>query len=331
MTYSDTLLRLTTIGLIAALTTLSAFASDGIAAYERGDYKGARTALEQELKADADNAQLHYHLGRTLMELQDSKAAAKTLERAVELAPNDADIHVARGEANGTIASNVNILRAGRYAKVVRQSFERALEIDPQHIDALDGMIVYKLRAPKLLGGSKAEALELSARLIEVAPIRGRVVRANTLRAMERNDEATSMLNELATEFKDDPRAHLELGFMQQNDKNYAEAATYFRAASIATSDTDEKRYARDMARYQLGRTAVFSGSNAPEGIEALRQFLASDERDLRLPGADWASFRLAELLGKNGETDEAQALLKSALAMTQDKDLKRRLKAEIN
>ncbi len=327
MHLTNKILRMMTLAFIALMTALSTMASDGIAAFENGQFETARASLTKEIATDDEDATLHLYLGRSLMALDDAKAAVKPLQRAAKLAPNNPDMHFYLGEANGVLAGNANILSAGGYAKVVRRSFERALELDPDHEPALEGLIIYKLRAPRLLGGDKEEALALSTRLSEIAPLRGQLVRANTLRAMERNDEAVALLKALANDRPGDPRAHVELGFIAQNDKDYVQAFEHFRNAGAGTAADEAQTYARHMAWYQLGRNAVFSGQNAQEGIEGLKRYLEAAPQSAGLPGNDWASFRLGELLQKSGESEQAATYFQTAMNSTDDKNLKRKAK----
>ncbi len=327
MSVTNQTLRMATLAFIVLMTALSTLASEGIAAFDNGQFETARNALTQEIVADEDNATLHLYLGRSLMALNDARAAVKPLGRAAELAPTNPDAHFHLGEANGVLASNANILSAGRYAKVVRSSFERALELDPNHEPALEGLILYKLRAPRLLGGDKEGALALCERLGKIAPLRGQIVRANTLRAMDRDDEATTLLSALADDNPHDPRVHVELGFMAQNEKEYAQAFEHFQRAGAGVAESEPQAYARHMAWYQLGRNAVFSGLNEEEGIEGLTRYLEAAPQDADLPGNDWASFRLGELLQKRGESDKATTYFQTALNSTNDKNLKRKAK----
>jgi Flp pilus assembly protein TadD len=56
--------------------------------FHKGNFSSARSLLEDALKADPNNAALHYHLGMTLQKLSENADAATHLKKAVSLAPN---------------------------------------------------------------------------------------------------------------------------------------------------------------------------------------------------------------------------------------------------
>ena len=55
-------------------------------------------------------------------------------------------------------------------AKKTRVRFERALELDPDSIEALDALIEWHIRAPAFIGGSATEQNKLERRLKALEP-----------------------------------------------------------------------------------------------------------------------------------------------------------------
>ncbi|MFK7887872.1 MAG: tetratricopeptide repeat protein [Gammaproteobacteria bacterium] len=331
MTVTTPALRLITLLAIGFVTVLSAQADTGIDAFENGDFAGARTALEERIASNAKDAEAYIYLGRTLMNLDDAKAAADALDTAIELAPDSAAAHAHRGEAYGTLAGNASAFKAGKLARKTRKAFERALEIDPNQLTALNGLIQYKLVAPRLMGGNKKEALELTDRLIAIDEFDGTLRKSAVLQSLERETEAVAALTSLTERYPKDPRAHYQLGFFHQSAKDYEQAAKSFALAGATTVDNQDQAVARAQAWYQLGRTAVFSEQNVPAGIDALSEYLKFDGLTPEMPGKDWAHYRLGELLSLNGDEAAAQTNFASAMNLTEDKNLKRRVKDRLN
>jgi Tfp pilus assembly protein PilF len=56
--------------------------------YQKGNYSSARDLLEDAMKADPNNASIHYHLGMTYTKLSNNSDAVIQLKKAVALAPN---------------------------------------------------------------------------------------------------------------------------------------------------------------------------------------------------------------------------------------------------
>jgi tetratricopeptide (TPR) repeat protein len=177
------------------------------------------------------------------------------------------------------------------------------------------------------MGGNKKEALSLTERLVAIDAVDGTLRRAAVLQALKRDDEALQSLNTLIERFPNDARAPYQLGFLYQTAKDYGKAAEAFTAAGATTGTGSEQAEARAQAWYQIGRTAVFSGENVEAGIDALQKYLAFDGLTPDMPGTDWANFRLGELQSKNGDDAGATQSFATALKLTDDKNLRRRVK----
>ena len=331
MTPRKSPMRWLTLIAIAMFTVLNVRA-DGIAAFERGDYAAAKDALVARVAGDADDAEAHLYLARTLLALEQADAAAESVDRAVALRAGDADAHVLRGRVYGTLAANASLMAAGRYAKVTRKAFERALDIDPAHRGALVGMIQFKSQAPKLVGGSKREALAFADRLIAEDRVEGTLQKVAVLRRMQRRDDSDKLLGELLVARPDDPRVRLRLGFDHLFDDDYEPAIEHFAAAAAVavTAAPDAWHEAIYGAWYQLGRSHVFANKQSDDAADALRRYIDQAPASGDLPGKDWANFRLGELLAINGQNAAAQTHFQIALDSTTDKDLRRRARDQL-
>lgn len=332
MTAPTRTLRLVTLFGIALFTVVTVRA-DGVDAFGRGDFDTARTELAARVAADADDGTAQYFLARTLFAQNEVDEASEVVDRAAALLPDNPDVHYWRGRIYGTLAANASMMSAGRLAKKARTSFERAIELDPEHREGLIGLIQFKRQAPKLVGGSKREALKLTDQLIALDPVDGSLQKADVLRSMRRNDEANDLLNQLASDRPGDPQVRLRLGFDRLNDEDYDAAIPHFEAAAAAPLDaaTDAEKTAIYGAWYQVGRSHVFAKRASDDAARSLERYIAEAPELGELPGKDWAHFRLGELLDINGEADIARTRFQQAMEMTDDKDLVRRAKSRLN
>lgn len=333
MKSNDRLLRPLTLLAIFMFTALTVRANPGIEAFEQGDYATARSLLQAHVDATPDDAAARLALARTLFQIEDAKGAATHVDRAAELDADNAQAHYWRGRIYGTLAANAGIFRAGGFAKVCRQSFERALEIDPNHRGALTGLIQFKLQAPKLVGGDKDEALALTDRLVALDPIEGTLQKADALRATKRDDEADAVMSTLEEQYPDEPRLRVRQGFAQQEDKNFDAAIAHFRVAAAAPVEglSAGERSAVQMAWYQLGRSHVFAEKVSDDAVAAMQRYVAAESIESGLPGRDWAHFRLGQLLDLDGQESAATDHYQKAADLTNDKDLKRRVRQAMN
>ncbi len=96
--------------------------SDGVAAFQSGDYRRAAAAFERAVAADPESASARLDLGSALAELGDLEAAIAEYREAVRLDPGDALAHFNLGTA---------LARRGDDVGAVRH-YRLALEVDPE-------------------------------------------------------------------------------------------------------------------------------------------------------------------------------------------------------
>ena len=96
----------------------------GLRAIEKDDFATAVTVLEQAVKADSSKSEYHRWLGR----------------------------------AYGLSAEQASWFKAMKWAKKARISFEKAVEVEPENIEALLDLREFYRQAPSFLGGGKDKA-----------------------------------------------------------------------------------------------------------------------------------------------------------------------------
>lgn len=321
------------LGLLTALVVTALAggnaSANGLAALERGDYATAQQLLEPAIEADPDNPDLRIALGRTLMAQGNAEAAAAQFEQATTTAPDSADAYYWYGAAHGTLAGNASLFKAGPLSRKARKGFETALSLDPEHVEAMKGMITFYLNAPKLFGGDRNKAMELIEQLTEVNPLEGRLTLIAYYDDNDEDDRALALAQRTAEEHPDDPRPHLQLGFMKQGAEDYATAIIHFERGAAAKAVDNDTRLARQGALYQVGRTAVFGEFALDNGIDALSEYIELDIM-AGLPAKPWAMYRLGLLHQLKDEADRAESLFRLALAATDDNDLKRQIRQRL-
>lgn len=152
--------------ILAAALALTAQAADQTVTQAerlltRTDYEGAiRIASQVE-----NSAQAEYVKGRAYFMLGDFKKATTSFERAVTLSPNESNYHLWLGRTYGRRAETANWLSATGLASKTRESFEKAIELDPKNLEALDDLFAYSLEAPGFLGGGLDKARKIAEKI----------------------------------------------------------------------------------------------------------------------------------------------------------------------
>lgn len=100
----------------------------GVARHDRGDLVGAIADYDRAIRLDAGDWRGYHHRALALLHGRDSWAALDSFSGAIELFPEVAQLHAGRAE----------VRLALRDARGARADAERALELDPDHREAMD-------------------------------------------------------------------------------------------------------------------------------------------------------------------------------------------------
>ncbi len=152
---------------------------------EDGHALRAKAILTPVVEADPSNDTAAVLLSKTLLGLGDLDGALKYAERAVALASANAAYHVQLGVVLGRLAEKASIFKQLGLARRAKKELDLGVALDPQNVDGLMGVMLYDVSAPSFLGGDKAKAPELAARIAAVDPVRGWLSRAALARELK--------------------------------------------------------------------------------------------------------------------------------------------------
>jgi tetratricopeptide (TPR) repeat protein len=208
-------------------------------------------------------------------------------------------------------------------ARRLKASFERAVELDPNHIDGREGLVQFYLQAPGIAGGSVAKAREQAAEIRRISPHRGHLADATIANDQKDLAGAERAYRAAASALPDSVSGVAPLLSFLSNNGRAAEAFPVIDGFLARHPDN------RAM-QYWLGRTAAVSGQQLDRGEAALRQLLTtpSDNAPRILP--ENVHYRLGDIAAKRGDLTGARAEYGKALALNPDhqnaKDALRRL-----
>jgi tetratricopeptide (TPR) repeat protein len=233
--------------------------------------------------------------------------AVQQLERAVRL-QDHADHRVWLGRGYGAQALRANVVRQALLARRALGEFERAVALDPDHLDARSSMVDFHLAAPTALGGSRARALEQA----QAARQRSAYVGGSLLARVHfaSGDAAASEreLRSLVRAFPDSIAPRMALA------AQHAAAREWDRALELY-----EELARRDPpvwnALYQVGRVGALSGSHLDRAEAALRAYLARPPAAHEIPhhAAYW---RLGMVQEHRGDVAGARRSYQEALRL---------------
>ena len=112
-------------------------------------------------------------MGRDYYGQGEFKKATEALEKAVALEPGNSGFHLWLGRAYGRRAETSSMISAPGLANKARQSFERAVQLNPVNLEAQSDLFEYYLEAPGFLGGGTDKASATAAQIARISPAEG--------------------------------------------------------------------------------------------------------------------------------------------------------------
>ncbi|MCD0258658.1 tetratricopeptide repeat protein [Xanthomonas melonis] len=247
-------------------------------------------ALAREWAASTpDDAQPHRWLGLALQQQGQPALALASIQTALTLAPEDADLHLL----------HAGLLLAARDLSAADAALSRSTALDPNQFNA------YVMQAHLAVArGDLDEAQRLSRTAGRLMPEHPQLLAVDGVVEMRRGqaDRALALLTRAAEQLPDDPRVMFALGFAYLQKEHFAFAERAFeRVVELNPPGTALRAFIAQLAQRQ-GR---------------LDDALAAMEAVLEQPGGDSPAMRrlAGEMELQAGRPDQAAAHLRLALA----------------
>jgi tetratricopeptide (TPR) repeat protein len=236
--------------------------------YARANYREAIQTLAP-VASNGDPA-VQELTGRSWFMLAEYKKAQQAFEAAVSLRPDNSVYHHWLGKAYGRRAETSNPLSAPMLASKARQSFERATELDPRNIEAINDLFSYYMEAPGFLGGGIDKAAALAEKIKALDPVEYHYALAQI--AQKRKDVRTAE-HHFRQAFEMAPRSvgrAIDLAHFLANQGRLQESEVVFAQAEKIAPNAPR-------LLFEKARALVKAKKNLPEARSLL-------ERYLRLP-----------------------------------------------
>jgi cytochrome c-type biogenesis protein CcmH/NrfG len=270
--------------------------------------KKALASADALTKAEPKNAEAWILLTRARLQANQAETAIDSAEKAIKLAPNNSQAYFYLGNAYGSRIGQVGMFSQMSMAPKLRDAFEKTVALDPNNLDAREGLLQFYLQAPSVVGGGKDKANVQANEIAKRDVARGHIARAQVFMS-EKNTAAALKSYEAAYAAKPtDKNIRLAVGIGYQMAERWNEAFKHFRAWTAQ----DEKA---GPAWYQIGRTSAMSGQLAEEGIAALQKYIGMPHA-ANEPQNKNAYHRLGQIYAKLGKKPEAKVALQAALKL---------------
>jgi tetratricopeptide (TPR) repeat protein len=303
-------------------------------------WKRVRAIAQARLKASANDPEANYLMCRVLMAWDDSPAALPYAEKAVKLAPQNAAYHWALAEVVGDQAERANLLRQIGLARRFRSEAETVLKLDPKHIEAHFGMMIYYFKAPGIVGGDKKKAYAQAEEIGKIDRAKGYMAQVRLAQEEQHREKLEDLYKKAIEADPELIEPYIGIIGIAANAGNVADVERYSRQVlaiepkrregynGLAWSFVKQKRWT-DLDRILAdAETAVpddfvpyYTAANAllntkedlPRAERYFRKYL-SQEREAGSPTHAVTHWRLGLVLEQQGRTPEAVAAIETAV-----------------
>jgi tetratricopeptide (TPR) repeat protein len=290
--------------------------SISIPAYAIDDVEQALDEWRPDLALDLldarpieDDANWQRLRGAALVFLGRAEEGVEHLERALDMAPDDARSHWSMLPGLMAQMNDTGAFGQLRLARQLRRTMEAAVELDPDNPEYRYGLMQYYVGAPGVAGGSQRKAEEQRDALANIDPLWGAA--ADALLLLDDGDNEAG-LEKLLTAW-DGGDGVQEVGmsivFNAQNLERWD-------TARITAEQLLARKPGHPGALYQLGRTAALSGEHVDPALAALEQYVDRPFIGSSHPSRAAAYWRKGQIHQHQGKPEDARKAWHMALEL---------------
>ncbi|MDR3719049.1 MAG: hypothetical protein P4K98_09620 [Bryobacteraceae bacterium] len=312
---------------------------------EAGHWKQIARIASERLRSNPRDAQAHCWLAKTRLSYNDPEGAVVEAEKAVALDGGSAAFHAQLGEAYAMMADKSSALKAAVFVHKMNHELDAALAINPRQVDALLIQMMFCLKAPAVVGGSRQRAVSIADNVVGFLPSWGYLAHARMLMGKGEDARQESYLKKAAQADPSMVRPRLWLAdlycFQAQNKRPDLAEKEARQALAIDPSAGPAYKvlahvYASQKRWAELERVLVQADSAAPDDLspyysaadalieigqdftraERYLQKYLSQPPEGKQPTSAEAHWLLADLYKRSGRKGDAMRELQVALRL---------------
>ena len=249
-------------------------------AMDQGRLDSAKKLLHQRVSKNPNDAIALAYLGEIAGFEKDWDTSLALYKNLVQTHPENADYSFKYGAALGMKALSISKIQSVIYIPDIKKYLERAVELNPEHIEARRVLVELYIKLPGILGGSLDKAQ----------------VFANELERLNKVDY------------------FLAQAFIAKEDKGLAASEVFFKKAIEAHQQLEGKGK-RNILNYELGKAASDFEVYPQYGLKLLNEYIANfGYKDIY--SLEWAYFNKAKLQAILMNKSEAIKSIDKALTL---------------
>jgi tetratricopeptide (TPR) repeat protein len=290
---------------LALLTPASPAAANPKELLAAGRVDEAVESLQQTIDHSPQDAESYNLLCRAWFMEEAWDRSISACERATALDPKNSYYFLWLGRAYGEKADRAGWFAAAGLAGKVRQSFERAVQLDPTNWQARTDLAEYYLEAPGIVGGGKDKAQAQADALMSLNPAMAHWV-AGRIAQKEKDMVAAERENRAAVAVGNGCRAWFDLAsFLRRMNRldEMQETLTHLESCTVDRAD----------ALLDAAGLLLRTGRDYPLAVRLLERYLAA-------PVEEGPAFKAHDVLGqifeRQGDRKAAAEQFRAALSL---------------
>lgn len=245
--------------------------------------------------------------------------AAKIAEQCIAYNAKNSECHEALGNVLGTKAMRGGVMSAISYVGKIRDSFKKAIELNPNNFSARSSLMQFYLQAPGFVGGGKDRAKDLIVETIKISPSAGALLQASLDLYEDNFDRASSVALAVNTSQSESLAKHQRnvlsnIGHALISEKKMAQAEKIFQELCQRFPDSIH-------GFYGLGKTLQEQGK--------IKDALPHLEKSLAIEANANVLYRLGKAWQSLGDKVKAIAAFEKALSFKPELAKKTKADAE--
>ena len=141
--------------------------------YSSKNFEQSKVLFQNYLKDNPNNIKSIEYLGDIAGQNKSWDNAIYYYNKLKQLKPTEANYHYKYGGVMGMKAKESNKFKALGMISEIKSSFEKAISLNPKHIEARAALVEFYLQLPGIVGGSEKKAMFYANEIAQISAVDG--------------------------------------------------------------------------------------------------------------------------------------------------------------
>ena len=234
--------------------------------------------------------------------------------------PQNANYHYKYGGALGMKALSISKIKALVIIGDVKDSFHKAAQLDPNHIDARWALVELYVSLPGIVGGSFSKALSYAEQLEQLSKVDGYLAKGYVYE-YDDEPELAEKNYRLAIKVGGSVTCYEKLTDFYEGQEQPEKA--------IGNIEEAKDKHQRNAMHYQIGKVCADYNIQLDKGEGMLKVYIENHSAQDGVP-KEWAYYRLAQIYKHKNNKAEALIWINKAISGLPDIDVFQEFKEAI-